>query len=56
MTPSDSVNAFEEFVAKRGGSLPALTVRSGIEAMLSFYESVLPTGCATESGRSHARR
>jgi hypothetical protein len=50
VTPSDSVNAFEEFVEKRGGSLPALTVHSGIEEMLAFYESVLPTGCVNERG------
>jgi hypothetical protein len=50
MTPSASVNAFEKFVEKRGGSLPALTVRSGIQEMLAFYESVLPTGCVNERG------
>jgi hypothetical protein len=32
MTPSTSVNAFEEFVENRGGSFPELTVRAGIAA------------------------
>ena len=50
MTPPASLNAFEKFVEKRGVSLLALTVRSGIEEMLAFYESVLPTGCVNESG------
>jgi hypothetical protein len=50
MTPSTSVNAFEEFVESRGGALPALTVRTGAAEMLSFYESVSPTGCANENG------
>ncbi len=50
MTPSTSVNAFEEFVENRGGALPALTVRKGVAEMLSFYESVSPTGCTNENG------
>jgi hypothetical protein len=50
MTPSTSVNSFEEFVENRGGSFPELTVRTGIAEMLSFYESVLPTGCTIENG------
>jgi len=50
MTPSTSVNAFEEFVENRGGALPALTVRTGVAEMLSFYESVSPTGCTNEDG------
>ena len=50
MTPSTSVNTFEEFVENRGGSFPELTVRSGVAEMLAFYESVLPTGCTDENG------
>ena len=50
MTPSTSVNAFEEFVENRGGALPALTVRKGVAEMLSFYESVSPKGCTNENG------
>jgi hypothetical protein len=50
MTPSTSVNAFEEFVENRGGSFPELTVRAGIAEMLCFYESVLPTSCKIENG------
>jgi len=50
MTPSASVNAFEEFVENRGGALAALTVRTGVAEMLSFYESVSPTDCANENG------
>src|ERR1700689_2982845 len=50
MTPSTSVNAFEEFVENRDGALPALTVRAGIAEMLFFYESVSPTGCGNENG------
>lgn len=50
MTPSTSVNTFEEFVESRGGSFPALTVRSGVAEMLTFFESVFPTGCTGENG------
>jgi hypothetical protein len=50
MMPSNSVNTFEEFVENRGGSLPRLTARTGVAEMLSFYESVLPTGCTNENG------
>jgi hypothetical protein len=50
MTPATSVNAFEEFVENRGGSLPELTVRTGVAEMLSFYDSVSPTGCTNENG------
>jgi hypothetical protein len=50
MTPSTSVKAFEEFVENRGGALPALTVRTGVAEMLSFYESVSHTGCTNENG------
>jgi hypothetical protein len=50
MTPSDSVNAFKTFLENRRGSLTALTVRSGIAEMLSFYDLTVPTGCANEDG------
>ncbi|SRR5216683_5560317 len=50
MTPSTSVNTFEEFVENHGGSFPELTVRTGVAEMLSFYVSVLPTGCTGENG------
>ena len=48
MTPSTSVNAFEEFVENRGNSFPELTVRTGVAEMLSFYESVSPVGRTNE--------
>ena len=50
MTPSTSVNAFEEFIENRGSALPALTVCTGVAEMLSFYESVAPLGCTIENG------
>jgi len=50
MTPSTSVNAFEEFIEGRGGALPDLTVRTGVAEMLAFYETVLPVGCASQNG------
>jgi hypothetical protein len=50
MTPSTSVNAFEEFIENHGCSFPELTVRVGVAEMLSFYESIAPTGCANENG------
>jgi hypothetical protein len=50
MTPSTSVNAFEDFLGSRGGALPDLTVRTGVAEMLAFYETVLPIGCASQNG------
>jgi len=50
MRPSTSVSDFEEFVEDRGGFLPDLRLRSGIGEMLAFYDTVLPTGCGSESG------
>jgi hypothetical protein len=50
MTPSISVNAFEEFLEGRGGGLADLTVRMGIAEMIFFYETVSPGACAPENG------
>jgi len=36
-------------VENRGGALPALTVRTGVAEMLSFYESVSATGCTNDN-------
>lgn len=50
MKPSDSVSAFEKFVATRNSSRQALTVRSGIVEMLCFYRSETPSNCTKERG------
>jgi hypothetical protein len=50
MTPATSVHAFDQYVENSGLGLTSLTVRAGINAMLSFYEAVAPMGCIEEYG------
>lgn len=50
MRPTESVNEFEVFAEGRGVDFVGLSVRTGIEQMIGFFEEVKPSGCARSRG------